>query len=125
MSQQHITGTVSPTALRKVNEIGFSSLFFALAIVPALFRSIIFSFFPINPFAPFLAIIFYVTPFSKAQCRWLSDILFLCIKRGSQNDLLRVKRSPKKNKTIPKGTESPGIVRGKAKGRLKRSKISA
>ncbi|MGH2639919.1 MAG: hypothetical protein ACRDF4_11680 [Rhabdochlamydiaceae bacterium] len=44
--------------------------FFGLALIPALFGSILFPFFPLNPFAPFLAIVFYVTPFSKAL--WIS-----------------------------------------------------
>lgn len=44
--------------------------FFALALVPALFGSILFPFFPLSPFAPFLAIVFYVTPFPKAL--WIS-----------------------------------------------------
>ena len=54
--------------------------FFALAIVPALFGSILFPFFPLNPFAPFLAIVFYVTPFPKALwiscgCGFILDLL--------------------------------------------------
>jgi rod shape-determining protein MreD len=44
--------------------------FFALALVTALFGSILFPFFPLNSFAPFLAIVFYAAPFSKAL--WIS-----------------------------------------------------
>ncbi len=54
--------------------------FFALAMVPALFGSILFPFFPLNPFAPFLAIVFYAAPFSKALwiacgCGLILDLL--------------------------------------------------
>ncbi len=44
--------------------------FFGLALIPALFGSLVFPFFPLNAFAPFLAIVFYVAPFSKAL--WIS-----------------------------------------------------
>ena len=44
--------------------------FFGLALIFVLFGSILFPFFPINAFAPFLAIVFYVAPFSKAL--WIS-----------------------------------------------------
>jgi rod shape-determining protein MreD len=44
--------------------------FFALALVPTIFGSILFPNFPLSPFAPFLAIVFYVVPFSKAL--WIS-----------------------------------------------------
>lgn len=40
--------------------------FFALAAIPTLFGSILFPFFSINAFAPFLAIVFYVKSFPKA-----------------------------------------------------------
>jgi rod shape-determining protein MreD len=43
--------------------------FFALAMIPVLFGAILFPF-PLHPFAPFLAILFYVAPFSKAL--WIS-----------------------------------------------------
>lgn len=46
------------------------NFFFVLALVPALFGSILFPFFPLSPFAPFLAIVYYVAPFSKAL--WIS-----------------------------------------------------
>ena len=44
--------------------------FFGLALTFALFGSLLFPFFPLNAFAPFLAIVFYVAPFSKAL--WIS-----------------------------------------------------
>ncbi len=44
--------------------------FFGLALIPALFGSILFPFFPLAPFVPFLAIVFYVAPFSRAL--WIS-----------------------------------------------------
>src|SRR5574342_631533 len=44
--------------------------FFVLALTLMLFGSIVFPFFPLNSFAPFLAIVFYVAPFSKAL--WIS-----------------------------------------------------
>ena len=44
--------------------------FFGLALIPALFGSILFPFFPLNAFAPFLAVVYYVAPFSKTL--WIS-----------------------------------------------------
>jgi rod shape-determining protein MreD len=44
--------------------------FFGLSLIPALFGSILFPFFPLSPFAPLLAITYYVTPFPKAL--WIS-----------------------------------------------------
>jgi rod shape-determining protein MreD len=54
--------------------------FFGLALVFALFGSIVFPFFPLAPFAPFLAIVFYRTSFSKALwigfgCGLILDLL--------------------------------------------------
>lgn len=44
--------------------------FFALALSFALFGSILFPFFPLSAFAPFLAIVYYVAPFPRAL--WIS-----------------------------------------------------
>jgi rod shape-determining protein MreD len=44
--------------------------FFALALFFALFGSILFPFFPLSSFSPFLAIVYYAVPFSKAL--WIS-----------------------------------------------------
>lgn len=44
--------------------------FFALALVPAIFGSILFPLLPLSAFAPFLAIVYYVAPFSRAL--WIS-----------------------------------------------------
>ncbi len=54
--------------------------FFALAMVPTVFGSIFFPFFPLNTFAPFLAIVFYVVAFPRALwialgCGLILDLL--------------------------------------------------
>jgi len=43
--------------------------FFALALIPTLFGTLFLPF-PLHPFTPFLAIVYYVAPFSKAV--WIS-----------------------------------------------------
>lgn len=54
--------------------------FFTFALAAALFGSIFFSFFPLSAFAPFLAIVYYTAPFSKALwiscgCGFILDLL--------------------------------------------------
>ncbi len=44
--------------------------FFGLALIPAVFGSILFPYFHLSPFAPFFAVVFYLAPFSKAL--WIS-----------------------------------------------------
>jgi len=44
--------------------------FFCLALAPSVFGSILFPFFPLSAFAPFLAIVFYMARFSRAL--WIS-----------------------------------------------------